>query len=67
MGEEERRRCCLLGGCGCGPPGSAAQREAMEHWWTEKLLTSDLMHPDQGRADVVAFVQKSLAGLPWIA
>lgn len=20
MSEEERRRCCILGGCGCGPP-----------------------------------------------
>lgn len=28
MTEEERRRCCLLGGCGCGP-GSAAQVQAM--------------------------------------
>lgn len=31
--EEERRRCCILGGCGCGPP---EQREAMRTW----LLTN---------------------------
>jgi hypothetical protein len=37
MTEEERRRCCLLGGCGCSP-GSAAQRAAFKSWLAECLL-----------------------------
>lgn len=34
--EEERRRCCILGGCGC-QPGGGAQRTAMETWLNAKL------------------------------
>jgi len=37
IGEEERRRCCALGGCGCGPPGSAEQRAALTKFLAGKL------------------------------
>jgi hypothetical protein len=36
MGEEERRRCCLLGGCGCGS-GGPEQRAALRGWLLDKL------------------------------
>lgn len=36
MTEEERRRCCLLGGCGCGS-GSPEQRAAFRSWLLEKI------------------------------
>lgn len=36
MGEEEQRRCCLLGGCGCSP-GGAKQRASMKTWLLDKL------------------------------
>jgi hypothetical protein len=65
MGEEERRRCCLLGGCGCGPAGSAAQRQALRGWLAEKLASI-------GRAEVAgpfeeekALLDRWLDELPW--
>lgn len=36
MGEEERRRCCILGGCGC-TSGSVEQKAAMRSWLLELL------------------------------
>jgi hypothetical protein len=36
MGEEERRRCCALGGCGCGS-GGPEQRAALKSFFSEKL------------------------------
>jgi hypothetical protein len=41
MTEEEKRRCCILGGCGCSP-GGAEQRAAMKSWLLEKLFMPDM-------------------------
>ena len=38
MTEEEKRRCCILGGCGCSP-GGTEQRAAMKAWLSEKLAS----------------------------
>lgn len=63
MGEEERRRCCLLGGCGCGP-GSAAQRQAMKEWLLIDVLGS-LPHDSTNGMNPEAWVEEWLDGLPW--
>lgn len=64
-GEEERRRCCLLGGCGCGPPGSAAQRQAMREWMAEKLKSVGRAEMCVGQDDGPALLDKWLDELPW--
>ena len=64
MGEEGRRRCCLLGGCGCGPPGSLAQRQAMKEWTLEKLKETHLRAVEDD-ASLEAMVDRWLDELPW--
>ncbi len=59
-GEEERRRCCLLGGCGCGP-GSAAQRAEMEMWLRDHFQHSVPTEP----AAFEEHMKKVLDALPW--
>lgn len=50
MGEEERRRCCILGGCGC-TSGSAEQRAAMKEWLLEILHAPDMPGAFYGPGD----------------
>jgi hypothetical protein len=67
MSEEERRRCCALGGCGCGS-GGPEQRAALRAFLLEKLESGGWeAHPatDRSRLDLVhenqkAFVDKWL-------
>lgn len=61
MSEEERRRCCLLGGCGCGPAGSAAQRQAMKEWLILEVLAEFPMTAEARERHAEAH----LALLPW--
>lgn len=61
MGEEERRRCCLLGGCGC-QPGGAAQREALEMWLRDHFQHS----VPTGTEAFEAHMKKVLDMLPWV-
>lgn len=65
MGEEEHRRCCLLGGCGCGPPGSAAQRQAFQEWLTAKIQGSHYSTVSSGERETGETVAKWLDELPW--
>lgn len=62
MTEEERRRCCLLGGCGCGA-GSAEQRKALREWLVSKLAAGLAV----GDQTLAATVDGWLDELPWKA
>lgn len=64
MNPEEQRRCCLLGGCGCGP-GSAAQRQALQEWLTAKIQGSGLSTHFASEREVGEFVAGWLDELPW--
>lgn len=66
MTEEERRRCCLLGGCGCGPAGSAAQRKALQEWLTEKIQGSHFSTVSASERETGETVAGWLDELPWI-
>lgn len=69
MTEEERRRCCLLGGCGCGS-GSPEQRAAMREWLLAKLAS--IGRAEVGSVDMSAAhaqgkstIDQWLDELPW--
>jgi hypothetical protein len=53
--EEERRRCCILGGCGCGPP---EQRAAMREWLLENFAP-----PHQNEQNAETYVDALLDDL----
>lgn len=58
--EEEQRRCCLLGGCGC-TAGSPAQRGAMKSWLLDKISG----HFPMTSAGCEHLVETWLSELPW--
>ncbi len=62
MTEEERRRCCLLGGCGCGS-GSTEQRESLRTWLLEKL--QEVGRDDFDQTSDEERVDGWLDELPW--
>ena len=61
MTEEERRRCCLLGGCGC-TPGSPAQRAALEGWARENFHHGAV---PEDPVEFEAYLKSVLDKLPW--
>lgn len=64
MNEEERRRCCMLGGCGCGS-GSPEQRAALKSFLCEKLVKAGLLAPEGGTLDSEGLVEGWLHELPF--
>lgn len=63
MANGNQQRCCLIGTC-C-PPGSAAQRDALQKWLTAKIQGSRFSTVSGSERETGETVAGWLNELPW--